>query len=229
MLLKCVAIDKDLTALELISNYLEGFPALKLLQTFDDVLTGGEFLRYNRIDLLFIELNMPGNSAIELVRSIQEKLLIIFTIGSKQLPREILELNALDYLIKPIAFERFASAVDKAVHHSQHENQLVAGEVIYIRSTYQLIKINLDEIEYIESVENYIKFHLSNGKSVMTLMPLKIIIEKLPQERFVRIHRGYIIAIDKIKYIGNKKIKMSTIELPVGDTYLMNLAVLIKK
>jgi two-component system, LytTR family, response regulator len=230
MLLKCIAIDKEFAACELITSYIESFPALKLLQTFDDVMTGGEFLRYNQVDLLFIDLSIPVDTAINLVKSIQDKILIIFTLACKQLPTEVLRLDVLDYLVKPITFERFTRAAEKAIDQHEKINPAKSHSgTIYIRSAYQLIKVDLDEIEYIESVENYIKIHLTNGKSVMTLMPLKVIIEKLPQEKFVRIHRSYIISVDKIKYIGNRKIKLNIAELPVSNSYLINLNILLKK
>jgi two-component system, LytTR family, response regulator len=230
MSLKCIVIDKELSAIELATNYIQRFPALKLLQTFDDVITGGEFLHNNRIDLLFIELSMPANAAITLVKSLSYKLMIIFTVACKRLTPDVLELDALDYLVKPIAFERFARAVAKATNRYHHiDSGREPGGTIYIRSTYHLVKINLDEIEYIESMENYSKIHLSQDKPVMTLMPLKIIIDKLPREKFVRIHRSYIIPLDKIKYIGNRKIKLNAAELPVSGSYLTALKVLIKK
>jgi two-component system, LytTR family, response regulator len=226
MLLKCIAIDKEHAALDLISNYIESFPALKLLQTFDDILAAGEFIRLNEVNLLILEANMPDSMALDLVRSLKEKLLIIFTVGCAQLPAAILDLDVLDYLIKPFSFDRFARAAEKAIE--LYNPISPSADTIYIRSTYQLVKINLDEIEYIESAENYIKVHLLNGKSVMALMPLKSILEKLPMDRFVRIHRGYIIAINKIQYILNRKVKLSEAELPVGDSYLTRLKELIQ-
>jgi two-component system, LytTR family, response regulator len=230
MSLKCVVIDKELSAIELITNFIQSFPALRLLQTFDDVITGGEFLRNSRVDLLFIELSMPANAAIKLVKSISDKIMIIFTVAGKRLTPEVLDMDVLDYLVKPFRFERFARAIAKAterLHPVNPESQM--GETIYVRSTYHLVKINLNEIEYIESMENYIKIHLSSDKPVMALMPLKKMNDKLPQEKFIRIHRSYIIPLGKIKYIGNKKIKMSEAELPVSDSYLTALKGIIKK
>jgi two-component system LytT family response regulator len=227
MFLRSVVIDKDPAALEIIKNYIGAIPELKLLQTFDDVLAGGEFLRNNKIDLLFIEAGLPGNSAINLIRSLHEKLLVIFTLGCQFFSRELLEFESLDYLVKPFTLERFAKAAVKAINASQTKS--IAENPIYIRSTYQLIRINLNEIEYIESAENYIKVHLSGGKIIMSLIPLKTIIEKLPPDKFVRIHRSYIISVDKIKYVVNKKIKLSIAELPVSDSYLKNFNVLINK
>ncbi|MEP7376677.1 MAG: LytTR family DNA-binding domain-containing protein [Chitinophagaceae bacterium] len=230
MSLKCIVIDKELSAIELMGNFIQRFPGLKLLEVFDNVIAGSEYIRDNSIDLLFIELSMPANTAIKLVRSISEKIVVIFTVACKQLTPEVLDLDILDYLVKPITFDRFAKAITKITdryHNITREKE--TGGTIYIRSTYQLVKINLNEIEYIESVENYSKIHLSGDKPVMTLMPLKIIIDKLPHGKFVRIHRSYIIPLDKIKYIGNRKIKLSVAELPVSESYLPALKELVNK
>ena len=230
MSLKCVVIDNELPAIELLTKFIKSCPALRLLQTFDDVITGGEFLRNNRVDLLFIELSMPANTAIKLVKSISDKLMIIFTIAGKRLAPEVLEMDVLDYLVKPFIFDRFARAIDKATERRHLITpQSQTGEAIYVRSTYHLVKINLNDIEYIESMENYVKIHLSNDEPVMALMPLKIMNDRLPQEKFARIHRSYIIPLDKIKYIGNKKIKLNAAELPVSDSYLATIKELVNK
>lgn len=230
MSLKCIIIDKELSAIEIIGRYIERFPGLRLLEVFDNVITGSEYLHNHHIDLLFIELSMPSNAAINLTKSVSGKMMVIFTVAAKQLSPEVLELGALDYLVKPFTFERFARAVAIAMDRHQPANlEKETGGTIYFRSTYHLVKINLNEIEYIESMENYSKIHLSQDKPVMTLMPLKTIIEKLPQEKFVRIHRSYIVPLDKIKYIGNKKIKLSVAELPVSDSYLSALKGLMNK
>jgi len=230
MSLKCIIIDKELSAIEIVANFIESFPRIKLLEVFDNVIEGSEYLHKHSIDLLFIELSMPSNAAINLVKSLAERMMVIFTVAAKQLSPEVLELGALDYLVKPFTFERFARAVAIATDRHQPANlEKETGGTIFIRSTYQQVKINLNEIEYIESMENYSKIHLSQDKPVMTLMPLKTIIEKLPQEKFVRIHRSYIIPLDKIKYIGNKKIKLSVAELQVSDSYLSTLKGLMNK
>ena len=230
MSLKCIIIDKELSAIEIVASFIESFPRIKVLEVFDNVIEGSEYLRNHLIDLLFIELSMPSNEAINLVKSLPERMKVIFTVAAKQLSPEVLELGALDYLVKPFTFERFARAVAIAMERHQPANlEKETGGTIFIRSTYHQVKINLNEIEYIESMENYSKIHLSQDKPVMTLMPLKIIIDKLPQEKFVRIHRSYIIPLDKIKYIGNKKIKLSVAELPVSDSYLSALKGLMNK
>lgn len=229
MALRCIAIERKFPSLALISDYIRLFPGLELLQGFNDISTAAEFLHKNNIDLLFIELYLPLDKMIKEVRSLQKKLLIIFTINSKSLPTDVLKLDAVDYLVKPFSYVQFTKAVDKAI--SLYEKRNTAdqhSDVIYVRSMYQLIRVQLDEVEYIESMENYIKIHFSNGKFIMALMPLKKILEKIPQEKFVRIHRSYIIALDKIKNIGSKKIKLSFAELPAGDSYFSNLKKIIR-
>jgi len=230
MSLKCIVIDNDLSSIGLITRLMSHFPGIRLLEVFDNVIAGSEYLRAYDIDLLFIELSLPGNAAIQLVKSLSERIMVIFTVAAKQLSPEVLELGAIDYMVKPFTLERLAKAVSLATDRRKevHVDQEIGG-TIYIRSTYHLVKINLNEIEYIESMENYIRIHRSQDKPVMTLMPLKTIIDKLPPEKFVRIHRSYIIPLDKIKYIGNKKIRLSAAELPVSGSYLTILKELMNK
>src|SRR4030095_14301088 len=130
-----------------------------------------EFLRNNSIDLAFIELSTPFAGVVRRIRSFQEKLMVIFTVNGKQFPTDILKLDIVDYLVKPYAFRRFAQAVDKAI--SLHDKEVASNPdppTIYIRSTYELTRIDLNEVEYIESLENYIRINFTSGKSVMALM-----------------------------------------------------------
>lgn len=227
MVLTCIVIDKNVSALKLLADYIGQYPSIVLSESFDNLHTAIHYLQHNNVDLVFIELSIDASAVMELVRSIHHKTMVIVTVGSEQLPKEVLELHVLDFLIKPFQFERFAAAATKAI--DQHKMETQNGEIIYIRSSYQLVKVNLNDIEFIESVENYIKIHLANGQSVMSLMPLKVIMDKLPQNKFIRIHRRFIVPVHKIKLIANRKIKMDSIELPVGFRYLINLRSLINK
>lgn len=222
MSLKCVAIDDEPLALELIKNYVAKFPELELLQTFDDAISGAEFIRSIPVDVLFIDINMPDITGLDLVRSLEEKPIIIFTTAHKKFAVEGFDLDAVDYLLKPISFERFSKAVNKAVEYARYkgkgENE--TSEHLFVYSEYRLIKIPLRDIEYIESLEDYIKIHLSNATTILTLMPLKKVLEKLPAEKFKRIHRSYIVAVDKVNSILNRKVRLaSSTELPVSDSY----------
>lgn len=222
MLLKCIAIDDEPPALDLIKEYAAKIPALQLMQTFDDAISGGEFLRNNPIDLLFVDINMPDITGLDLVRSLQEKPMIIFTTAHKKFAHEGFELDAIDYLLKPISFERFSKAVNKTVEYYQYKKQLKneTAENLFVYSEYRMIKIDLREIEYIESLKDYIKIHIVNNKPILTLMTLKGVLEKLPVDKFKRIHRSYIVAVDKVTSVLNRKAKLlSSIELPISDSY----------
>lgn len=222
MALKCIAIDDEPLALELIKNYVAWFPALQLVNTFEDAISGAEYLRNNPIDLLFIDINMPDITGIDLVRSLTVKPMVIFTTAYKNFAFEGFELEAIDYLLKPIDVKRFGKAVEKAVDYYKYKTAFTKegeDESLYVYSEYRMVKIDLKEIEYIESMEDYIKIHLHNAKTILTLMPLKKVLEKLPEDKFQRIHRSYIVPVKKILSIQNRKVKLAGIELPISDSY----------
>jgi two-component system LytT family response regulator len=195
---------------------------LQLVNTFEDAISGAEYLRNNPIDLLFIDINMPDITGIDLVRSLDVKPMVIFTTAYKNFAFEGFELEAIDYLLKPIDVKRFGKAVEKAAEYYKYKttfNKDGEDESLYVYSEYRMVKIDLKEIEYIESMEDYIKIHLHNAKTVLTLMPLKKVLEKLPEDKFQRIHRSYIVPVKKILSIQNRKVKLADIELPISDSY----------
>ncbi|MES2274889.1 MAG: LytTR family DNA-binding domain-containing protein [Bacteroidota bacterium] len=221
--LKCIAIDDEPLALELMRKYIAKFPQLQLIQCFEDAVSGAEFLARNPVDLLFVDINMPDITGIDLVRSLESKPMVIFTTAHKAFAFEGFELEALDYLLKPIDITRFGKAVEKAVEFQQYK-QLQGNnsqqESLYVYSEYRMVKINLNDIEYIESMEDYIKIHTSTSpKPVLTLMPLKKVLEKLPADQFQRVHRSFVVAVGKIKSIQNRKIQLANAELPISDSY----------
>jgi len=222
MQLKCIAIDDEPLALEVIKKHVNDFPELKLLQTFDDAISGAEFLKKTLVDLLFIDIDMPDISGIDLVRTLQNKPMVIFTTAYKNYAYEGFELEAIDYLLKPIDLKRFTVAVQKALDYAKYKTQDKdeEGESIYVHSEYRMLKINLKDVEYIESMQDYIKIHLVGlEKPILTLMPMKAVLEKLPATQFARIHRSYAVAIKRVKSIYNRKVKIGVVELPVGNSY----------
>ncbi|AMR34633.1 DNA-binding response regulator [Mucilaginibacter sp. PAMC 26640] len=223
MKLKCVAIDDEPLALDLLEAYISRFPYLQLLSTFEDAVSGAEYLKSNRADLLFVDINMPDITGIDLVRALASKPMVIFTTAYKNFAFEGFELEALDYLLKPIDITRFTKAVEKALEFYNFKNNTspeAADESFYVYSEYRMVKINVAEIEYLESMEDYIKIHLTGQpKPVLTLMSLKKALEKLPVDKFKRIHRSYIIAVNKVKSIHNRKLKLADNELPIGESY----------
>jgi DNA-binding LytR/AlgR family response regulator len=166
---------------------------------------------------------MPDITGIDLVRSLQERPLIIFTTAHKQFAIEGFELDAVDYLLKPINFDRFTRAVHKAIDYYKYKNASTQedNDCLFIHSEYRLVKIPLNDIEYIESLEDYIKIYITNAKPVLTLMSMKKVLEKLPADRFQRIHRSYIVSVAKVKSIQNRKVQLAAAtELPISDSYV---------
>lgn len=223
MSLKCVVIDDEPLALELIRTYIARIRGIQLLHTFEDAIAGAEYLSSTAVDILFLDINMPDISGLDLAKNLTKKPILIFTTAYKQFAFEGFELEALDYLLKPIDFERFAIAVNKAIDYHRYKNvdwnTQQSAESVFVNSEYRIVKIALKDIEYIESLEDYVKIHLTVDKPVMSLIPLKKMLEKLPQDQFKRIHRSYVVPVAKVKSVQSRKMKLSTIELPVGDSY----------
>lgn len=222
MSLTCVAIDDEPLALELVRSYVERMPEVQLLGTFEDAISGAEFLLRKHPDLIFLDINMPDISGIELAKALKKKPMIIFTTAYKQFAFDGFELEAVDYLLKPLDFERFSKAVYKAIDLKGYRTNAYTTQddpVIYVHSEYRMIKIVLKNVEYIESMEDYIKIHLKDDKPVLTLMSLKKVMELLPEQQFKRIHRSYIIPVSRIRSVQNKKVQLSHIVLPIGDSY----------
>ena len=222
MSIRCIAIDDEPPALVLLKEYISQCPGLQLLQTFDDAITGGEYLQQNPVDLLFIDINMPDITGLDLVRLLEEKPMIVFTTAHKKFAIDGFEMDAVDYLLKPISFDRFLKAVNKATEYFDYKRKSKEEpESLFVYSEYRMVKILLADIEYIESLEDYIRINLTAGKPVMTLMTMKKVLEKLPVNKFKRIHRSYIVATDKVKSVLNRKATLvSTTELPISDSYL---------
>ena len=224
MKIRCIAIDDESPALLLMREYISRIPFLQLQYTFEDAVKGQALLQQEVTDLLFVDINMPDISGLELVRSLSQPPMVIFTTAYKNFAVDGFELDAVDYLVKPIAFERFEKAVKKAQEfytYRQRTHQSEIPDALFVYVEYRLVKINLADIEYIESLEDYIRIHTTTCKPLMTLMTLKKVLEKLPDDQFRRIHRSYIVAFTKVKSIQGRKLRMqSGKELPVSDSYL---------
>jgi len=154
---------------------------------------------------------------------LDEKPRINFTTAHKKFAIDGFELDAVDYLLKPISFERFSKAVNKATEYFEYKKKPKAEETecLFVYSEYRMVKVSLADVEYIESLEDYIRINFTTGKPVMTLMTMKKVLEKLPATKFKRIHRSYIVATDKVKSVLNRKAKLASgTELPISDSYV---------
>lgn len=223
MSIKCVVVDDEPLALALMNEFISRFPALELVHSFEDAISAIEYLNSTTIDLLFVDINMPDISGIDLVRALKTRPMLIFTTAYKKFAMEGFELDAVDYLLKPVSFERFSRAVNKAIDYFQYKQKTKteSGESLFVHSEYRVVKIDHINIEYIESLEDYIKIHTTGEKPILTLMPLKKVLEKLPTDKFQRIHRSYIVNVSKVKSILNKKVELASgVQLPVSNSYL---------
>jgi DNA-binding LytR/AlgR family response regulator len=222
MAARCIAIDDEPLALNIIQAYVGRFPELEMVQVFEDAIAASEFLRLTPVDILFVDINMPDITGLDLVRSLAVKPVVIFTTAYRDFALEGFELEALDYLLKPIAFDRFAQAIRRALDFlaRKHPPATEPAGYLYVYSEYRQVKINPRDIEFIESLEDYIQIHLHNARPVMTLMSLKKVLEKLPATQFSRIHRSYIVPMAKVAAIHNRKVQLSSgKELPISDSY----------
>lgn len=220
MPITCAAIDDEPLALELLRSYAGRISGLQWLHGFDDAIKGLQWLQEHPVDILLLDIQMPDLSGTSLARSLTVKPQIIFITAHKQFAWEGFELEAAGYLLKPVSFQKFEKAIEKAAALLK----LSAGNgdaFIMVKSEYRQVKVWLKDIEFIEGLEDYIRIHLAGEKPLLTLATLKGIIEKLPAASFQRIHRSYIVPVNKVKAIGNRKVILqSGRELPVSDSYL---------
>lgn len=220
--INCVTIDDEPHALELLKEYISRIPFLNLLRSFNDAIAGRDYLLTNQVDLLFIDINMPDISGLKLVESLPSRPIVIFTTAHKKFALEGFELDAVDYLLKPISPDRFERAVGKAAEYFNYRSAAVTEmpEALFVYAEYRIVKIELETIVYIESLEDYIRLYIDNEKPVLTLMTLKKVLEKLPASDFRRIHRSYIVPVKKVRAIHNRRVTLiNGTELPVSDSY----------
>ena len=220
--MRCIIIDDEPLARELLEDNIRHVSRLHLVASCRNAAEAMQIMQDQAIDLVFCDIKMPAINGLQFVSNMQQKPMVIFTTAYKKFAFEGFELEALDYLLKPIALERFSAAVNKAVDFARYKNSEKNGgdESIYVHSEYRMIKINIKDIEYIESMQDYIKIHLTGiEKPILTLLPMKNVLERLPAGQFERIHRSYIVAVKHIKSIHNRKIQLKNIELPVGNNF----------
>ena len=220
--MRCIIIDDEPLARELLEDNIRHVSRLHLVASCRNAAEAMQIMQDQAIDLVFCDIKMPAINGLQFVSNMQQKPMVIFTTAYKKFAFEGFELEALDYLLKPIALERFSAAVNKAVDFARYKNSEKNGgdESIYVHSEYRMIKINIKDIEYIESMQDYIKIHLTGiEKPILTLLPMKNVLERLPAGQFERIHRSYIVAVKHIQSIYNRKIQLKNIELPVGNNF----------
>lgn len=227
MNIKCIALDDEPFALKQIESYIRQTPFLQLVALCENAFEALKVLESdNEIQLIFADINMPDLSGMELIKSLPGGPKVIFTTAYSEYAIEGFQVDALDYLLKPISFAQFLKAANKArnwfemLENHNKDTTAPTEENIFVKSDYKIIKIKLDDILYIESANEYIKIILENGESVTTFMRLKHMEENLPKDRFMRVHRSFIIQLNKIKAVEkNRAMITAKVHIPIGEQY----------
>jgi two-component system response regulator LytT len=227
-MIKVVAIDDEPLALQLVKGYIEKTPFLELAGVFDNPLEAVGFIGSSDVDLILLDIQMPDLTGTELARVISGGPKVIFTTAYEKYALEGFRLDAVDYLLKPFSYAEFLKAVQKAEKLIDAEkNRLPSLEVkndfIFIKSEYKTRRINFSEIHYIECLKDYVKIFLTEEKKpVVSLSTLKALEARLPEERFMRVHRSFIVSLEKVKIIDRNRIVFGEVRIPVTDQYKEN-------
>lgn len=218
-MIKAIALDDEPLALEILQNLCTDIEYVDLQKTFTKSEEAFKYLRKYPVDLLFLDINMPSISGLDFYKKLPQKTMVIFTTAYSEYAVEGFTLNATDYLLKPISLSRFQQAIEKAFHQWKTQNQNLEQQYLFIRADYSLIKILFSDILYIEGLDDYLKIHIQNQKTVVARMTLKAILQKLPAAEFIRVHRSFIVSVSKIEKIRNKIIHIGQAEIPISSSY----------
>lgn len=225
MKLKTIAIDDEPLALRLVSEYISKTPFLELAGSFDNPLDAIDFLSAQPVDLIFVDIQMPDLTGIEFARSLENAPKIIFTTAYEKYALDGYKLNAIDYLLKPFSYEEFLKAAQKARKQLELEASALPmidanNQFLFLKSEYKIRRINFNDILYIEGLKDYIKvFTAGDDKPVLSLNSMKSLEEKLPEDQFMRVHRSFIVNLNKISIIERSRIIFGKTYIPISDQY----------
>ncbi|MCR5886396.1 LytTR family DNA-binding domain-containing protein [Hymenobacter sp. J193] len=229
-MLRCLLVDDEPLALRLLASYVERVPFMELVGTCRSALEALEVLQREPVDVLFLDVQMPDLTGVEFVRTLRPNALVVFTTAYEQYAVEGFDLDAVDYLVKPIAFDRFLKAAQKAQGRLAPTAEAApppapapvrpADDFIFVKADYHTQRINLRDIRYLEGLKDYVKIHLAGAtKPLLTLNSLRAFEERLPSQEFVRVHRSFIVALGWIDSIRTNRIYLGEAVIPVGDAY----------
>ncbi len=236
-MITCVAIDDEPLALRQIKSYIEKTPFLQLIQAFSDSIDAFAYLQENQVDLLFVDINMPDLSGMDFVKSLTNPPKVIFVTAYREYAVEGFQVDAADYLVKPISFSNFLKSVEKTRQRYfsvkedvKVEDHPISEEVpdqvhaedhyLFIKAEYKIVRINFNDIKYIEGMRDYVRFHLENEKPIMTLLSMKSLEQHLPKDMFMRVHRSYFVNLNKVHTIERNRIVFDQkVYIPISDAY----------
>jgi two-component system LytT family response regulator len=228
--INCVIVEDEPLARSLITDYVNKVPTLNLIEACSNPLAAIEVLRNNKVDLLFLDVQMPEITGITLLKSLHVKPMVILTTAYSEYALEGYELDVVDYLLKPITFERFLRAADKAVQRMDNRQQPPPAQqpensspessqpFVFVKDGTKLVKIRLDEILYVEGLKDYVTIHTPNQK-VVSLQRLKTLETQLPPDKFIRIHNSFIVSLAAIDVVHKGEVQIGDKFIPIGDTY----------
>lgn len=221
----CVAVDDEFPATQVVESYINKIPDVELIASFTKADQALIFINENDVDFIFLDIQMPDISGIEFIQSLRKSEKIIFTTAYDQYAVEGFKLNAIDYLLKPFSFDRFAQAVNKAKKQIDLERESLSGtsnknsaDFISVKSDYKLHKIPLEDIDYIEGLKAYVSIFVK-GKRVIVLESLKNLELNLPSNQFLRVHKSYIVPFNKIKLMDGNMLDLESKKVPIGKSY----------
>ena len=220
-MIKAIAIDDEPLALDVIATFTSNLDFIELKRIFTQGSSAIRYLKQFPVDLIFLDIQMPDMDGISLYESINQDIMVIFTTAYSEYAVKGFELNAIDYLLKPMNKKRFEKACLKALEYYDFKKEKIPNKnkFIYVRSEYSLIKISISDILFFETMDDYIKIHKVDGKPILTLMSMKKFIQMLPEDKFIRIHRSYTVPLDKIDSVRAKTVIIEDFKLPIGATY----------
>jgi two-component system LytT family response regulator len=223
MKIKCVLIDDEPLAIKVLLNYFDNFSEFEIIGTFSNPLEGLEFINTNAVDVVFLDINMPMMTGFELISLLEKKARIIITTAFREFAAESYDLEVLDYLVKPIPLPRFIKAIHKIEADFNLKNNIKVDNHrvephIFIKVDKKMVKINIDEILFIEGMKEYIKV-ATTDKTYITHKSLTSLTEEMPADRFMRIHKSYTIALNKVKSIEGNRIHIHSYTIPIGRNY----------
>lgn len=228
-MMTCVAVDDEPLALDLLEDNIRKIPFLKLVKKCSNALEANSFMQTQNVDLIFLDIQMPGITGIQFLQGMSKKPpLVIFITAYEKYALEGYTLDVIDYLLKPVSFERFLKAVNKAYDkfNAQKAPALQGANATYlfVNSEYNLVRIDFSDIAYIEGLKDYVKiFLLSSQRPVITRMSMKSLEEKLPADQFVRVHKSFIVSLNKITSIRKGRISLLKAQIPISEHYKDNL------
>lgn len=221
--MNCIIIDDEPLALELLEDNISRIPFLDLKAKFSNPIDSLSFLREEAIDLIFLDIQMPGLSGLQLLKTLSNPPMVIFITAYKNYALEGYEFNVVDFLVKPVEFDRFVKACEKAQQQFLLMNPTIgslAKSSIFVHSEYSLVKVQLQDICYVEGLKDYVKIHLSTtSKPILTRQNLKAMEEKLGDRDFSRIHKSFIVSLDKVESFRKNIVQVNGVEIPLSDSY----------